>query len=58
MNEKLEYRVADHFFCIETPDRALTSGIMSSYTPFRVENNSDNDFLFRLKGKMIIRSSS
>ena len=55
MNEKLEYRVADHFFCIETPDRALTSGIMSSYTPFRVENNSDNDFLFRLKGNREVR---
>lgn len=50
MNEKLKYSVAGHLFCIETPDRARTTGIMPNYTPFRVENSSGDDFLFSLRG--------
>ncbi|WP_436414609.1 hypothetical protein [Petrimonas sp.] len=50
MNEKLIYSVAGHLFSIETPDRRVTSKIMSNYEPFYVENNERDDFLFHLKG--------
>ena len=49
MNEKLIYSVAGHLFSIETPDRRVTSKIMSNYEPFYVENNERDDFLFHLK---------
>ena len=50
MNEKLIYSVAGHLFSIETPDRRVTSKIMSNYEPFYGENNERDDFLFHLKG--------
>lgn len=51
MNEKLTYCVAGHIFCIETPDRRLTSAILSNYAPFLVEEVDDKRVLFRLKGR-------
>lgn len=55
MKKEIIYGVADHLFSIDTPDREVTSDILFNYKPFLVENNSDNDLLFSLKGNGKIR---
>lgn len=50
MDGLLTYSVAGHLFGIQTPDKAVTRGILSSYASFTVENSTASDLLFCLKG--------
>ncbi|HNR27757.1 MAG TPA: hypothetical protein PLR34_09320 [Bacteroidales bacterium] len=50
MGGLLTYSVAGHRFGIQTPDKTVTRGILSSYASFTVENSTDSGHLFYFQG--------
>ena len=50
MNEQLFYEIADHKLLIDTPDAEVTAALIPSFHPFRVDNEGEENLLFRFSG--------
>ena len=50
MNQQLLYEIAGHRMCIETPNAEITAKLIPSFIPFRVEEEGENNLLFRFTG--------
>ena len=50
MNEQLFYEIADHKLLIDTPDAEVTAALIPSFRTFRVNNEGEENLLFRFSG--------
>ena len=54
MNYQLLYKIAGHYLLIDTPNADITTGLIPSFAPFKVENDRNANLLFSFSGNTVI----